>query len=202
MRTLITAPASEPVTLQELKDFLRIVRSNDDSFLTALITAARDIVEKVQWRQLIDAVWDITLKEFPTDGIIWLPFPPLDSVTHVKYYDTSNTQQTLSTSYYTVHTSTEDPGYIQLASGYTWPTVEDRVDPIVVRIVAGYGTAASAVPEATKAAIKILASEFYLNRTATSGGEMGTVTAPQWSNAAEALMQINACRQRTVNDLA
>ena len=202
MRTLVTGPASEPVTLSELKAQLRIVRSNEDSLLNGLITAARRIVEKVQWRQLITATWDFSAPAFPKDnGAITIPLPPLQSITHLKYYDTADDIQTFSTDYYTVVLATNGPGIIQLVPGYEWPEIIDgKQNAVIVRAVCGYGDSTT-VPETTKTAIKMLAAEFYSNRIVTAGASVGAISAPEWSNAVEALMQIETCRVRESFDL-
>ena len=48
-----TEPAAEPVTLAELKTFMRIDGSEDDALIESLIVAARELCESYTGRALI-----------------------------------------------------------------------------------------------------------------------------------------------------
>ena len=78
---LVTAPAAEPVTLVEAKTHLRLDTSSDDTYVSALITAARERVELFLRRALITQVFEFAVDDFPAyDRAIDLPRPPLRSV--------------------------------------------------------------------------------------------------------------------------
>ncbi|MEQ1619683.1 MAG: head-tail connector protein, partial [Terricaulis sp.] len=51
--TILTPPASEPITLAEAKLFLRIDQTAEDPLITTLIAAAREAVEVACGRALI-----------------------------------------------------------------------------------------------------------------------------------------------------
>jgi hypothetical protein len=61
---LVTAPASEPVTLAEAKAHLRLDTSLDDAFVASIIVAARQYIERVCWRGLLLQTWELTLGGF------------------------------------------------------------------------------------------------------------------------------------------
>ena len=48
-----SAPSSEPLTLSDTKSYLRVDHSSDDSLITSLIIASRQLVEEHTGRALI-----------------------------------------------------------------------------------------------------------------------------------------------------
>ena len=159
--TETTAPSVEPVILVDMKLFLRVDGTEDDLIITSLIIAARRNAEIFCNRSFITTTWKISLPNFPTT--IELPRPPAISVPTVKYYDTDNVQQTLDTSYYETDFESE-PGRITLAYGYSWPSVYDILLPVEVNYTAGFGAAASDVPDDIITAVKLQVAELYENR--------------------------------------
>jgi len=106
--TLVTPPTEEPVTLAEIKAHLHISSTAEDSLLTLYAQMAREAVENECWRALMAQTWVLYLTSWPTDGIIDLPRPPLQSVTHIKY-SSAGAVHTWPESNYLVYTGIE-PG--------------------------------------------------------------------------------------------
>lgn len=176
---LTTAPAVEPVSVDELRHHSRIDVVDDLTYLAALIQASRQWIEQYLGRQLITATWTMTLDDFPGDGTIEVPRPPLLAVSSVKYYDADRVQQTLAVASYNVHTfvGPEAPmGLIELASGYSWPTVYSGEGSVQIAFSAGYG-AAAAVPMQIKQAILMHAGELYERREQVVVGTISTPVA-------------------------
>jgi uncharacterized phiE125 gp8 family phage protein len=177
--TLVTAPTIEPITRAELKLHLRGVSETDeDAYLDELITAARQHVEEITWRALINQTWDLTFSSWPS-GPIRIPRPPLqtvagDSDSYVKYYDTAGVQQTLATTVYELDTASE-PGYVRLKYGQSWPSCRGHDDDIVIRYVAGYGAAAASVPRSLRQAIQLMAAQWFEHREPVV---LGTIATP------------------------
>lgn len=160
------APTELPVTLDEAKQWARIDHSDHDDMVNALISAAvghTDGHTGVLGRCLVTQTWR---QDFACwQGSLQLPFPDVASVV-VKYYDASNALQTVSSSLYSL-LADERGSYVWFNDDFTAPTVsDDRMDAVQVTLVAGYG-AASAVPEAIKAAIKMLVAHWYDNVAAS-----------------------------------
>lgn len=189
---LVTAPASEPVTLTEAKNFLRVDGSDDDDLITSLIVVARTNAESYTRRSFIDQTWKLFLNEWPVkksdewwDGVrelpisnlkgvdsIEIPKAPLSSVTHIKTYDDADSATTFSTDNYYVSVYSGDfaeKGKITLRDGESWPTFERNADGIEIQFVAGYGATASSVPSQIKQAILHEISNLYENRGDCSG---------------------------------
>ncbi len=112
--TTVTAATGAPVTPQEVKDHTYIDTDLQDNVIQRQINAASRLVEIQSRRQLMYATFDMNAPHFPCDRKIPLPKFPVGSVTHVKYYDANNTQQTLASSDYTVNAPTDSLGYIEL----------------------------------------------------------------------------------------
>ena len=180
--TLVTSPASEPVSLAEAKAHMRIDSAADDSLITALITAVRETAESHTRRALVTQTWRLTLDRFPTSPLPWwdgvrqgadtpgdgsvieLPRPPLVSVTSVTTYDDAdNGTVTPAASYYV--DADNEPGRVVLRAGQTWPVTLRVAGGVEVLFVAGYG-AAVAVPQAISQGMLMLIGGLYENREA------------------------------------
>jgi len=171
-----TAPALEPVTLTETKLHLRVDHSTEDDLITRLIAAARRYCEQVSQRAFVNQSLTGGIDYWPYDGVIRLPYPPLSSVTSIKYTDSAGTEHTLANTVYGVDTKI---GLIYLRQDQQWPSATLRsYDPITIVWVAGYGAAAAAVPDIYKQAIMLLVGHLYENREAVvaqQGITMGTL---------------------------
>lgn len=168
--TVKTAPTVEPITVADLKLHCRIDNDDEDDLLESLIKTARTYVEQRTKRTLLQTTYELYLDWFPAE--IVLPLPPVSSLTSITYYDTGGSSQTLSSSVYTLD-SKQDPAVIVEAYGQSWPATRDIPNAITVTYVAGYGAAATSVPDALKRAVAMYAAHLYENREPV--GDAGTV---------------------------
>ena len=188
--SVITPPASEPVTLAEAKLAARIEVTTDDSLVSSLITGARVYAETYTRSTFINTTLQLSLEGFPwngpfnfpyaslerypgTSGRLYLWRPPVSSVTSIQYVDNYGALQTLDPSMYQVQTGFK--GIIAPAYGTVYPNVRQEFNSVLVTYVAGYGPDASLVPEGIKTAIKLMVSFWYNNRDAASSGSMSKV---------------------------
>ena len=155
---LVTAPASEPITLAETKAHLRVDVDDENDLINTLRTAAREYGETVTHRAFLTQTWDDKRDYFPcSDEAIWLPRAPLISVTSVTYVDTAGATQTWSASLYTVDAPTGPNarvGCIVPAYGQVYPATRGVVNAVTIRFVCGYGSTAVSVPALIKTCLK------------------------------------------------
>lgn len=163
MIKLTSPPSGDVIDLAELKDFLRIDGTDNDTLISVLLSAAVDYVEGATGRGLLAQSWKQTFTYF--DDIKSLYRSPVASITSVKYYDVSGAQQTLASSVYEL--VDEEPARIRLKKDQSWPATDGREDGIEIIFVVGYG-AAAAIPEVLKFAVRVVVGWMYENR---QGGE-------------------------------
>ena len=160
------APTEEPVSLAEAKTHCRVDVPDEDSFMSALITAARRWCEAFQGRAYVDRTYELKLDGFASP--ISLPYPPLSSVTSIAYVDENGDTQTLDTDYYDVDTHSE-PGRVLRAYDVTYPSTRTHEHVLTITYVAGYG-GADDVPQEIKQAILLLVGHWFINREAVLTG--------------------------------
>lgn len=157
---LVTAPATEPLTLTEVKLFLRVDDTTENDLITSLITTARSIVEGHIWMPLISQTWAMQFDKSELSTMVWnVNKAPVSSFSSVTYYDTNNELQTLATTEYEsdIYGS---PARFRLKSV---PNVYDRMNALQVNFVCGYANAA-AVPNPIKQAMYMIIGHLYENR--------------------------------------
>lgn len=168
-----TAPATEPITADNVKDFARIDNATEDTLIEGFIEAVRDATEKYLRRALIEQTITLLMDFWPEDSlVIELPMPPLISVTGIYTLDEDDAATTYSSSNYYVVTSTETRGKVILKQGVTAPTNTDR-DYAGFKIIykAGYGDEATDVPALIREGMKLWTAIFYDTRALFVNGE-------------------------------
>ncbi len=186
---LLAPPTQEPLSLEEAKRHLRVDSSDENTLILGYIAAARDYAERFTGRQFLTATWALGLGTWPcatgwrsTQGGLWLPRPPLQTLTGtyvdlagdpqplgITYVDSDGATQTLATTVYGVDTLTE-PGRVYLKSGQSWPNLYDQPYAVQVTYKAGWLT----VPQlyhrhaSLRSALLLLVGHLYENREASA----------------------------------
>ena len=191
---VVTDWTASAVATSDQKSFMRVDFSDDDSLIAELIKASQNVIQTYLNRAITTQTLELYLDRLPfyndlklQEGIytapdieynsnyIVLPRPPVASVTHVKYFDDSDTESTFASSKYYVDLISEQ-ARIVLRTGESWPTVTEtrNANAYVIRYVAGYG-GASDVPPPIVQAIKLLTTHLYENREAVTSLSVNTI---------------------------
>jgi len=160
---LKTAPAVEPITLDEAKLHLKVDGADDNTLITALIKTARQLAELETKRSFITQTWKLILDYAPP--VIEIPKPPLQSIVSITVIDLDGELSVVSDTVYNVDASQNSPGRVALSSGSVWPEHRGFAS-FIVEFKGGYGDAATSVPDALKQGILQLLGHLYDNRGA------------------------------------
>ena len=210
---LVTAATERPVTLQELKNWLRIKYSDEDALLTSVINAVtrsaelytkRDFIRK-EYQTFLDYFGDPYQEYgsygrsflFNNDNPIELRRTPLNSITHVRYLNTSGTQITIdSADYYVTTTDGSTYSLIQPVPNKNWPSdvEQDRLQVVDIQFFAGWDDATQFQemwPDLHEAMLAHMA-DVFTNRGDCSDikGQCGCAAAPPKARAVYDLYKI------------
>jgi uncharacterized phiE125 gp8 family phage protein len=162
-RALIEAPDEDVLTRSECKLALGISGTSQDDIIDAALAAAVAALDAASggWlnRALRPQTWELRLPEFPyCDEEIRLPFPPLTSVTSIKYDDAAGVEQTLvaNTDYKVIGLAGNSYGGVIPAYGKSWPSARFITDSVRIRYVCGYDDDVAVLPEAIKQGVAMM----------------------------------------------
>lgn len=166
---LVTDAAEEPLTLEEVKTFLRIDGNDYDNIITPLIKTVRQLAEKIIGRDMVNKTWKTYFDYFLFSSFksnIYPFFCPnyfgeytveilkskLQSITSIKYYSNDVLTVYDSSNYYISDNS--DYASIYLKSNATTPTnIDERKQAIEITFVSGYGASRDDIPQALREAM-------------------------------------------------
>lgn len=183
--SLVTSvePAAEPLTLTEAKLHLKVDVTADDTLITALIQAAREWAENYTRRSFVQRTLELRLDCFP--GVILLPRGPVISLTSLEYLDQGGTLTAVDASVYQSDLYST-PARLMPGFGQVWPTAKyGTLNSVTATYVAGYEPSsdsptdyAANIPQAIKAAMKLMLGHWYENREAVVLANMQALEVP------------------------
>ena len=168
VNTLATNPL---FTTADAKDFLKVDTNADDTLIDNLIKAATQSCEIYTNRYFLDTL--VTQYADKWVDIENLYKSPVSAITHIKYYDSDDSLQTLAGTVYLLD-EVSQPARIGLKPNQSYPNIANRINAIEVKYTVGYGTAASSVPEAIRQAVLITIGNWYENRQTVITGRIAT----------------------------
>lgn len=165
-----TAPAIQPVDLDDIKRHVRRAFStDDDTALQAYLDAAVAFLDGRDGRLgrcMINQIWLFDVEEWCPE--VALPFPDVSAVT-VRYFDADDVEQTVAPDQYLLSGGTAPS--IRFVSGFAAPALAiDRIRPIVIEMTVGFGATADNVPAPLRHAIRMLVGHWFVNREAVAEG--------------------------------
>lgn len=196
---VVIPPTGEQISLDEARLHLRVTPDEnspgehpDDPLIRALISAARDYVERRLFRALCPQTIEFVADEFPTDAWIELPMAPVNQIISVAYTDAGG----VSTPFATYDSDlVSEPARLSAGVGSAaWPSTQVGYNVVRVRYTAGYSLPGESpdnpMPSSIKAAMLLLIANWYENREAVV---VGTI-APDLSFAVDILLKPHQLR--------
>lgn len=189
MKSKITSqPATEPITLAEVKSALRVTSSDEDTLITQFITDARIYAENYTGRKFINQTlvgyadgfqgqkdnWWAGFREGSetqmiygiNGGYITFDWSPVDSITQIETVDIDNTATVYASSnYYLDNFDQDERNKVMLNDNNIDINTSLRSrNAIKITYIAGYGANASDVPANIRRALIMMAVHLYTNR--------------------------------------
>jgi uncharacterized phiE125 gp8 family phage protein len=189
-----TITGAEPVDAAALAAVIRGTNPAETALLTSYCKVARQQVEshcriavvqrtvtmfidRFPWREKQGMWWD-GVRELPISELydaqreVFLPLPPLQTVTSIMTYDDSDAGTVFDAANYYVDASDKrQQGRVVLRTGAVWPNALRVANAVKFIYVAGY--ADNTVPEEVKQAILGVGAYLYANRGDCGGDCVG-----------------------------
>lgn len=158
---IVTPPAIEPVSLDEAKDFLRLLADEEDALLATLITAARLMIEAASGRMLIEQGWRIVLDRWPEGGAVRVPLSPVRAISAARILGPDDAALPVAAEALAL-VEGSDPPNIEMAGPL--PVPGRPRGGIEIDVVAGFGATRDMVPAPLRQAVLRLAARWFEHR--------------------------------------
>jgi len=152
---LVNGPEQEPVSVQQLRDYLH-ASADDEALLVSLLTAARIMIEAQTGLRLISQDWQVYINRW-ANGVIELPIWPVQKISAIKYLP-EKARTIEANSYELVKAGRPALIVIQNAD---LPSVSTSRLGVQIDLRAGYGDGPEDVPETLSFAVLALAAHWY-----------------------------------------
>ncbi|MEL6111216.1 MAG: head-tail connector protein [Pseudomonadota bacterium] len=163
--TLIAAPISEPITLDDMKRHLRLLTPDHDDSLSQLLVAARHALEARAGLAFATQRWTLALdaERVARCPDVLLPLSPVKSVDSVTLIDHDGNRMSMADSEFSI-----SAGTIGRVRFRNIPTAEIRpLGGIEIDFTAGYDSI-SLIPAELRHAVRLLTAHFFENRESAS----------------------------------
>lgn len=160
VRLTTATGASEPVTLDDLKAYGRIVSADEQRVIEQLLLAARQEVERYSGLVLVPGTFRVSVDAWAAR--LELPLTPVREVTLIGYRYADGTDETVDEAAYYADLGVA-PARVVFSNRYARPYDLRGSAGIEIEVVAGYETRA-AIPEDVRQHVMTLALLMYEHR--------------------------------------
>jgi len=186
-----TPATSFPITLDQARKHCKVFNTDEDSIINIYLGAACRIVERDLGRCLMPTTFQMFFDDFLdvpqrslynyilgtippnrrawNDDRMYLPLPPVQSISSIKYTDPSGVVQTLSSGNYVLD-NIKEPCFVYPSFGNSWPASRGDHNNVIIEYIGGY-TDAAHVPQDYKSAILLLVGHLFENRQENIAGQ-------------------------------
>ena len=164
--TLLDPPAVEPLTVGELKLFLKIDDDAEDQLIADIARAARRHVEDVTGKLMITQRWRIRRDAWPPSGRLALPFGPVQSLDEVVVTGPSG-PGAVDPAHFVLDGVSAPPRLAYARGSLPEPAVP--VAGISLDVTVGFGDPAD-VPDPILQALRLLTGHWLENRSLIAVG--------------------------------
>lgn len=145
----LVAPAAEPITLDQARDYLRADGTALDEEIGMLLAAARTEVEQATGQRLMEQTVRVLADSFA--DLDHFDVGPVNQVLAIRYQDRAGAEQLLDAGTFELFGAGLDRA-VRPVSGASWPRVRNASQVIKLDLAVGYPDAAS-VPQNLRFAI-------------------------------------------------
>jgi len=156
---------TEPITLSEAKAHLRVEDTNDDTYITTLISVARSACENYLGYMLArNSDVNFYLDQFPSSSVIVLHGVWQPGTVAISYYDTDDSVAIWSAVNYSVDQDSQ-PARIFLNDSSNYPNTSENIPSGINIDMTNAGPAdVDEIPKAIYQAMLLVIGRYYENR--------------------------------------
>lgn len=168
MRVVVITPADPVISLEEAKEHLKVLASDDDALITSMVAAATAHIDGPDgWLGRSIGVQTLEARFYlPNCSVIRLPFKPVIGLVSVKYLDFNDVEQTADNADFQLYGADLGP----VASQWPWEGGSMRREAGRVQYQAGYAV----VPAPIRAAILLMVGDLYKFRQTSITGTIAS----------------------------
>lgn len=163
--TLNSPPASEPLSLDDMKAHLRLTTNDDDNSVSQLLVAARHALEARAGLAFMTQAWTYRVDRNRVTQMpdVLLPISPVKSIDGVQIVLANGQKMSLGSDHFTTQVGTIG----RIKFNIPLPTNTQPLSSIEIEFTAGHDTI-NLIPAELRHAIRLLAAHFYENRESAS----------------------------------
>ena len=163
---LLTSPLVDPISLSEMKAFLKLETDGEDDLLRAFISAARVHLEHMIGRHLITQSWRVALHG-PLQETFTLSIQPVTAIKEAAILSADGDLVDLSPESFVIR-DPADPARISNIGGVS----VGMAQRLQIDVETGFGPTPEDVPESLRMALRLIVAEWHERRLIAEPGQL------------------------------